>query len=335
MPFLVHPRPPAVAEPAYRPFTVHVLGVERLTPAFSRVTFGGENLDELASNGYDQRVKIAFPVPSHGVRAYPRGADWFAAWRATPDETRNPLRTYTIRSERAAECEIDVDFVVHSAEGPAGAWLETAARGDEVVVVGPNRRHDGPTRGYEWRPPPGTERIVVGADETAVPAACAILEELPEEAVGAVLLEVPTADDVLDVAPPAGVDVLWLPRAARCGPAAATRSSSPRGALLCAALEDLVAAPAPGATGSDAIGSGDVDGVLWDVPEDDEHGGALNPGSLNPSPLNAGSRAPYVWLAGEAGVVGGMRRRLLQDVGLARRSLAAMGYWREGRAAAS
>ena len=45
------------------------------------------------------------------------------------------------------------------------------------------------------------------------------------------------------------------------------------------------------------------------------------------------SSGPYAWLAGEAGVVKGLRRHLVQEAGLDRTSVAFMGYWRQGRAA--
>ena len=58
------------------------------------------------------------------------------------------------------------------------------------------------------------------------------------------------------------------------------------------------------------------DAVLpWDVPEQPDG-----------SPL-------YVWLAGEAGVVTGLRRQLV-GLGVDRRSVAFMGYWRAGRSGA-
>ena len=52
----------------------------------------------------------------------------------------------------------------------------------------------------------------LAGDETAVPAICAIVESLPAGQRARVLLEVPTADDVLNVAAPAGVRISWLPR---------------------------------------------------------------------------------------------------------------------------
>ena len=38
----------------------------------------------------------------------------------------------------------------------------------------------------------------------------------------------------------------------------------------------------------------------------------------------------YVWIAGESKVVTGLRRVLVNDLGLDRRQVAFMGYWRVG-----
>ncbi|MGZ4520604.1 MAG: siderophore-interacting protein, partial [Mycobacteriaceae bacterium] len=97
---------------AYRPFRVEVAGLRRLGPSFLRVTFTGTDLDRLASNGRDQRIKVVFPVCGIGLRQCPSGPDWYAAWRALPTERRNPVRTYTVRVARPERREVDVDFVL-------------------------------------------------------------------------------------------------------------------------------------------------------------------------------------------------------------------------------
>jgi NADPH-dependent ferric siderophore reductase len=56
----------------------------------------------------------------------------------------------------------------------------------------------------------------------------------------------------------------------------------------------------------------DAGDLLWDVPVD------------------ASGAGLYAWLAGEAGVVTGLRRSLV-GLGVDRRSVAFMGYWRAGR----
>jgi NADPH-dependent ferric siderophore reductase len=232
-----------------------------------------------------------------------------------PAERQMPIRTYTIRALRPEVGEVDVDFVLHGATGPASAWAERAVVGDEVVLIGPNARFAGPTGGFEWHPPADASCLLIAGDETAVPAICAIVESLPEGRRACVLLEVPTAGDVLNLAVPSGVEVTWLPRWPADGSPAA-----PRGALLTAAVVAAVdqlaevLSPTPAAELDDV----DVDaGILWEVPVEE--------------PVTRAGSGVYAWLAGEAAVVKGLRRHLVQERGVDRRSVAFMGYWREGR----
>ncbi|MFC7388129.1 SIP domain-containing protein, partial [Sphaerisporangium rhizosphaerae] len=50
-----------------------------------------------------------------------------------------------------------------------------------------------------------------------------------------------------------------------------------------------------------------------------------------PDPGTAVQGGFYAWLAGEAGVVTGLRRHLVGELGVDRRTVAFMGYWRHGR----
>jgi NADPH-dependent ferric siderophore reductase len=301
--------------PVYRPFPVRVSRLQRLSPSFLRVTFTGADMTDFADNGRDQRIKVMLPLPGRGIDDCPSDPDWYGAWRALPAERQMPIRTYTVRALRPELGEVDVDFVLHGATGPASAWAETAVVGEEVVLIGPNARFPGPTGGFEWHPPVDASCLLIAGDETAVPAICAIVETLPAGQRARVLLEVPTPADALPMAAPAGVQITWLPRWPDDGTAPA-----PRGALLTAAviatLDELsdALAPTPGAELDDV----DVDaGILWEVPEEDA--------------LRRPSSGVYAWLAGEAGVVKGLRRHLVQERGVDRRSVAFMGYWRDGR----
>ncbi|MGY1826221.1 MULTISPECIES: siderophore-interacting protein [unclassified Blastococcus] len=301
--------------PAYRTFPVQVARVQRLSPSFLRITFTGPEMDDLTSNGRDQRIKVMLPLPGRGILDCPAGEDWYGAWRALPPERRMPIRTYTVRALRPEHREVDVDFVLHGATGPASAWAEQAAAGDEVVLVAPNARFPGETGGFEWHPPADASCLLIAGDETAVPAICAIVEGLPAGPRAKVLLEVPTAGDALNVAAPAGVEITWLPRWPADGAPAAPRGQLLTEAVLAAVRElgELIA-PSPAPDLADV----DVDeGILWEVPAE----GAAAPGSSG----------VYAWLAGEAGVVKGLRRHLVQEAGVDRRSVAFMGYWREGR----
>ncbi|MDN6329853.1 MAG: siderophore-interacting protein, partial [Brachybacterium sp.] len=44
-----------------------------------------------------------------------------------------------------------------------------------------------------------------------------------------------------------------------------------------------------------------------------------------------GHGAFYAWLAGEAGVIKSLRRHLVSELGLDRKQVSFMGYWRQGR----
>lgn len=302
----VQTEPSAPTVPAFRPFAVRVARVRTLGRSFLRVTFTGPDLEEFASQGADQRIKVLLPLPGTGLADCPVGDDWYAQWRALPDERRNPMRTYTVRAARPLQREVDVDFVLHGPTGPASTWALRAQPGDAVVLVGPNGRFPGDPGGVEWRPPAGARALLLAGDETAVPAISAIAEALPHGSGARVVLEVPTDDDVLDLDVPADVRLTWLPR--RCG-----STTHPRGALLtaaaCAAADEIGAAT--GAADAEEV---DPDDLVWEVPDD---------------PVGAA----YAWLAGEAGVVTGLRRYLLREAGFNRGSVAFMGYWRKGRAA--
>ncbi len=51
------------------------------------------------------------------------------------------------------------------------------------------------------------------------------------------------------------------------------------------------------------------------------------PGS---APHGSASEAHYFWIAGESGVVTTLRRHLVKDLGIDRKRVAFMGYWRRG-----
>ena len=86
--------------PAWRFYPVRVPRTRRLSPSFLRVTFTGPDLDRLADNGYDQRIKLVLPLPDGGAAELPDGPDWYPQWRALPEDRRAPIRTYTVRAVR-------------------------------------------------------------------------------------------------------------------------------------------------------------------------------------------------------------------------------------------
>ena len=297
---------------------VEVVRVERLSPSFVRVELGGDCLAHFGVDGplYDQRIKLVFPFePGAPVPSF-AGADetWFDTWLDKPEEERGHMRTYTVRDVRGegADTRLVVDIVVHpdghGEVGPGCAWAERATVGDRLALLGPRRGE--PYGGIEFEPGTAGRLLLVG-DETAAPAICAILGQLPWHATGAAFVEVPTAADVQTLQHPEGVQVVWL-----------ARDGEPHGARLHAAVLDYLGA---GVTPIEE--PEDVDPDLWETPSYSSSGEDVENA---PTLVGHDLQDIYAWIPGESGVVTALRRVLVKDLGVDRRQVAFMGYWRRG-----
>lgn len=301
-----------------RAFEVAVAAVHQLSPHLLRVTFTGADLDYFGSNAHGQtldlRIKVMVPSPGAPLPDFSDlGEGWYQGWLAMDPDTRGYMRTYTVRSLRpgrpgveglpAVAAELDVDFVLHldGGSGPAARWAAGAAPGDRLAIIGPDARA-GDCLGIEFDPAGATRLLLVG-DETAVPAISAILESLPATVSGHAVLEVPTAEDFLDVDTDASVEITWLARGGRG-----------HGELLQEAVRKVIA-PAACHRGEEPEAVDVDETILWETPEGVDTG-----------------RGFYAWIAGEAAAVRELRRYLVRDVGVDRNSVAFMGYWRLGKA---
>lgn len=248
----------------------------RLGPSLIRVTFtgaGDEDLKEFASGGRDQSLSLFLPHPGQPEPVMPPVVDGdlygaLGAWRAMPDDVRAVMRSYTVRVQRHDPGEVDIDFAVHEDGGPACHWAQQASEGDRVVVLGPAVEEN---TGVRFQPPADADEVLIWADETALPAASAILESLPAGTKAQVWLEVPHAGDRLELTTAADATVTWLVR----------DEGAP------SAVEAVRAAEVAGA-------------------------------------------APYVWIAGESGVVKALRRHFVNERQFDRRRVTFVGYWRKG-----
>lgn len=338
---------PPAGEPMTLAFDVRVTAVEQLSPSYRRITFGGYSLRHFGVHGNTLDLRIKLMIPSRAVDGsiielpeFRTGTPgWYSEWLALDPAVRGAMRTYTVRQARldAVYPEIDVDFVLHfdaaGNGGPAADWASTATPGDSLVLIGPNNRAAhcvtaGSYAGIEWRPGLA-QRVLLAGDETAVPAIGAILESLPPYLSGHAILEVPTAADFQDLTSPADIAITWLARDAAAGP-------RPHGERLQSAVRAAV--PPPGWVGVRPAGSAagpepedvNVDSdILWDTPARLD-AAALEAGRNPGKP--AGALPFYAWIAGEAGTVKQLRRYLVRDVGIDRKQVAFMGYWRQGKA---
>ena len=311
---------PETAPIPFRLYAATVKRVVAISPTYRRITFTGALCDGIADNRHDQRIKFLLPTEAMPLDEFDLDpTDWYQRWRALPDDKRMPMRTYTIREVRSELAEFDVDVALHGRIGPASSWALDAQPGDGIIVSAPCAHYPDVHGGVDWHAPERVDRVLLAGDETAAPAIAGILESLPADACGVAVIEVPHADDAAVIgAKPEHVEVVVLARGdAPVGTLLETelRRTAPRILEECeliARAERIAHAP---------LEDVDIDaGLLWEVPVSETGGAAL------------GDRAPfYAWLAGEASVIKTLRRLLVSELGVDRRSVAFMGYWREGR----
>lgn len=289
-----------------------VIRVRALGESYLRLVLAGPDLlrwsEDVVEPGTvrDAYIKVFVPPPGgQGIVPDPAA---IREWLTLPERDRGWMRTYTVR--RADSVELDgeqvpaltVDMVVHPGadEGPGSGWARSVRPGDTVRVAGPGRGH---APWAAWAPG-GAGRVVCAGDETAAPALLSIAEELAAEPPGIrnirIVLEVPTPADVLALSAEAPDSVTLLPR------------SGERGHALVHHLAGLL-----------EVGQGCVETVLdGRRPAEREWQTA--------AAVSAGD--PYVFLAGEAGLVRAMRRLAVDGAGMPKGAVSFMGYWRRGSA---
>jgi len=181
-----------------------ILQVQRsewVSPHLVRVVLGGENFDDFVDNGFaDKYVKIVFVKPELGLEPPYDLAELRTS--LAPDD-RPVTRTYTVRWVDQAARELAIDFVVHGDEGLAGPWAAAARPGDTLVFAGPGGLFN-PDASADWH--------LLAGDDSAIPAIGAVLEAMPEDAVGHAFIEVDTDRDILPLAAPDGIELHWLLR---------------------------------------------------------------------------------------------------------------------------
>lgn len=321
--------------------------VQDLGPTFRRITFSGDGMADFGFEGPPLDMRLKLVVPPAGTAAEDRfdliafmaeqggeGMSWYRSWMQVPESERGSMRTYTVRAWRPESRELDIDMVLHidadGRGGPAAEWAQRAQVGDRIHILGPHREYTGENYAIEFLPGDARDLILAG-DETAVPAIASILADLPADAAGCALLEVPSEEDVQDLTAPAGMEVRWLvrgdaPVGTRLDPAVRVAVRTP----LCAVSETSVVHRHVLENDLEDV---DVDAtILWDVPQRLTESAHASAPRTEDDPAAGTGHSFYAWIAGEAGVVKALRRYLVREVGVDRAQVAFMGYWRQGRA---
>lgn len=172
------------------PRRADVAAVTDLTPRMRRVVLAGADLRGVEQASPDQRVKLVFP---EGRR--------FGDDPAELGRARRRRRTYTLIDLDADAGTAAVDFVLHGT-GLASEWAGNVEVGDEVALVGPVGR---------YTVDPGHDLLVV-CDETGLPAAKAVVAQLPAGRRADIHVEIADDAERQDFSGAADLRVTWWPR---------------------------------------------------------------------------------------------------------------------------
>lgn len=183
-------------EPRRRILTVQ--RVERLTPSMARITLGGD-LAGFVSSGYDDHVKVFFPLPGQNGPTMPQPD---ANGQVPEGVAGSPGRDYTPRRFDANRNELVIDFALHDA-GPATSWAAQAAPGQQLGVGGPRGSFVVPDD-FDWY-------LFIG-DETALPAIGRRLEELRAGTRAFVVAAVTGPEEYQTFTSNAKVETVWVHR---------------------------------------------------------------------------------------------------------------------------
>jgi NADPH-dependent ferric siderophore reductase len=189
-----------------------VLRIHNVTPGMRRVVLGGPAVAEhirdgitipaLRTFGFDDDIKIVLPdLSTHPQEVEPPRNTIAGTLQWSPGST-DFVRTYTVRAFDAEARELTIDFALH-ATGLASTWARRTKPGDTLPVIGPRLSAGLPTSA-DW--------MLIGGDETALPAIGHCLEKLPPDLPATVVIEVAEPSHHQDLFCAAPVDITWLYR---------------------------------------------------------------------------------------------------------------------------
>jgi NADPH-dependent ferric siderophore reductase len=192
-----------------RTFLTSVSAVRQVGPHLRSITFAGGDLDTFAPLGPDTFLYVLLPPPGRTELTIDRDFQWTQV-ESMPEDERPVGAYYTLRRWSPATADgpawVEVLAVLHGDEGPASAWAARAEPGQPVALWGPRTA---------WAPPPGTDRYLLVADETGLPAVAVILETLPAGTPVRVVAEVGEEADRPQLPTGESVEVTWVQRAGR------------------------------------------------------------------------------------------------------------------------
>lgn len=178
-----------------------VTDARMVTPLMRRITVGVDDLSrfDCPPRALGPHVHALIPRADMVRQEWPT-ADARGHAVYPPPEHRPALRTYSVRRFHHDSNLIEIDFVLHGDDGIASGWAARAVPGDRIGLWRPHAR----------LPEAEPERYLLAGDMTALPATAFILDHLPDDAAGDVLISVPGPDERQDLRLPPAMRLTWL-----------------------------------------------------------------------------------------------------------------------------
>ncbi len=185
-----------------RTFLTNVAAVEELSPHLLRIAFEGGDLRDYAPVGPDTFLYVLAAPPGCPTLPVDHGFTW-EAYFGMPDDVRPVGAYYTARTWDPERPRLEILVVRHGDNGAASAWAERTSPGEAVALWGPRTTYE---------PPVGTDDLLVVVDETGIPAAAGIIEQLPAGWTATVVAEVGDGSWTAQLPAHPDVEIRWCER---------------------------------------------------------------------------------------------------------------------------
>lgn len=173
-----------------------VLRTHQLSTVMRRIVLGGDGLADYQSSGAsDEWLRIMVPEARQATVELPHrsGRHWVFA-----DPQPSP-RWYTVRRWDPDRQELTIDLVIHP-HGLATRWAEQVEPGDQLMVSQPHGRFANIEA--DW--------MLIIADQTGLPAACRIIQNLPAGQQAHAVFEAPDEAATFTPSSPADLRMCWV-----------------------------------------------------------------------------------------------------------------------------
>lgn len=175
---------------------MEVVSRRLVSPWMIRLTVKGEDVGHFGERGLHVRLFLPPRVTDRPIVWPRRSAS--GAMVLPEGEDALTVRVYTVRQIRPEVGELDIDVVRH-AGGAFSDWAEGAEPGALLGVMGPGG-------GFH----PKADWLLIGGDETALPAISRILEYLPDHVQGRAVIGLRHGDGRMRIDAPSGVEIAWI-----------------------------------------------------------------------------------------------------------------------------